>query len=197
MRIWRAGAGMGDRGPVEKDRELIKHSDPSFTIARVYGRQGREARRRTAVSDDGSSNSGLMDARSTVSVVTCLGKSLRPGGKKRSLQSGVRNPARSNWVSPVRVRERYDVQPFQADVDFGETPSRKFISDISNAFNVTTALAVDSASVYWATVVCWAPFLWRSHLLSHSILRNPVWEVLLLFSFYRRLVSGRSLFKVT
>ena len=41
---------MGDRGPVEKDRELIKHSDPSFTIARAYGRQGREARRRTAVS---------------------------------------------------------------------------------------------------------------------------------------------------
>ena len=48
----------------------------------------------------------------------------------------------------MRVRERYDVQPFQADVDFGETPSCKFISDISNTFDVTTALAVDSASVY-------------------------------------------------
>ena len=43
----------------------------------------------------------------------------------------------------MRVREGYDVQPFQVDLGFGETPRRKFISDISKAFHVTTALAVD------------------------------------------------------
>lgn len=47
-------------------------------------------------------------------------------------------------MSESGERERgYDAQAFQVDLDFGETPCCKFISDISKGFDATTDLAVD------------------------------------------------------
>lgn len=66
----------------------IKHPNPSFITARVYGRQDWEAWKPTAVSDSGSSNSGLMDGKRTVRVGNCLGTSLRPGEKRGLFRLG-------------------------------------------------------------------------------------------------------------
>lgn len=65
-------------------RKRITHSDPSFTTARVYGRQGWEVWRRPAVSGNESGSSSLMGGKMTLRVGTTLGKSPR-GSKRRGL----------------------------------------------------------------------------------------------------------------
>lgn len=80
-------------------------------------------------------------------------------------------------MDSARVGEGYYGKPFQVDFNFGEIPSCKLISEVENALDATTALAVNSACVCRAAIVCQPLFLWHTHLLSHSVRTNAVWEV--------------------
>lgn len=125
VRIWRVGTGIGERGPVEKGRESRTRIPALQLHVFMEGKAGR-------------SGGGLRSlAMRAAAAAWWVGRwpweweppwGNLPEAAKEEVSSELESP--KEWVSPASFREGYYVKPFQADLNFGETPSCKFTSDL-------------------------------------------------------------------